>query len=273
MKKQLSLIVLVFISIGLYLYIKPPAEENVQVAAQSLEITESINQIEIDLQVADLIIESGPQDSLQVDLPELRGDLAKGLEVNVEVEGQTLKIETLEKRTFLNWNWGDFTQDLQPVRISLPEGVDLDQLKLSLDMGSAQLNKLTSQELTATLDMGSLYIKNGEFRHADFKLSMGSVQLDHTVIFNSKMDIDMGSLEGIAALLGQHEIDLSMGGVDLGLLQSKANTEIVSDVDMGSLDVLTNLKERISPRVEDMDGKAHLDIDVDMGGIDLNFVN
>lgn len=139
------------------------------------------------------------------------------------------------------------------VVICVPWGRTLDELYVTLDMGSVTLSGLTLNTAYFDLDLGSL---TGE---------------DLTVLGDLTASVDLGSVELAGDLAGTTDISADLGSVSLYLFQSASDYTWDLCADLGSVTVNGSDQVSRNGRVTAGHGDRLLMVDASLGSITLEF--
>lgn len=164
----------------------------------------------------------------------------------------------------------DSSADPAPtLTIALPE-VELEQVELNLDLGSADLGALKAKTVTADLALGSLYADDLQTRQLDVTLALGSaelgtVQADRVTIENGQGDVTISRLLGAS----QMQVTDQLGSIALTLGEKADGYSVQAACSLGSIAV--NGAKQASPYSANSEAANSVILDAALGDITLNF--
>jgi hypothetical protein len=168
--------------------------------------------------------------------------------VSYEVTDGTLSVS--EKSKWMTKRWGinfltlsDFINLKQygnistprTMIISVPEGTDLDSLKVSLKVGSLTLNDIKTKETDITLATGEFIGDNVKLNNGQLTLQVGNANLQDSSLSNFTTTLNMGSFNLNSGTITDTVSDLSVGSYDANLVTFKKSNTI--SVDTGDTDI------------------------------------
>ena len=153
--------------------------------------------------------------------------------------------------------------------IALPE-MELEQIELNLNLGSADLGELKAKRITADLALGSLYADHLQTEQLDATLALGSaelgnVQADRVTIENAQGDVTISRLLGTS----QVEVTDQLGSIALTLGDSADGYSVQAACGLGSITV--SGAKQVSPYSANSKAANTVILDAALGDITLNF--
>ena len=153
--------------------------------------------------------------------------------------------------------------------IALPE-MELEQIELNLNLGSADLGELKAKRITADLALGSLYADHLQTEQLDATLALGSaelgnVQADRVTIENAQGDVTISRLLGTS----QVEVTDQLGSIALTLGDSADGYSVQAACGLGSITV--SGAKQASPYSANSKAANTVILDAALGDITLNF--
>lgn len=153
--------------------------------------------------------------------------------------------------------------------IALPE-MELEQIELNLNLGSADLGELKAKRITADLALGSLYADHLQTEQLDATLALGSaelgnVQADRVTIENAQGDVTISRLLGTS----QVEVTDQLGSIALTLGDSADGYSVQAACGLGSITV--SGAKQASPYSANSKAANAVILDAALGDITLNF--
>ena len=201
----------------------------------SIELSQNIERIDIDLSAASLKIVLGDKFALSTNIGKL----------NVTSDS-TLKIKQKQHQVF-SINYGKSGE----IILTIPADAMLQSFELDAGAGSIEIERLNSQSVEIDAGAGSINIKGGEIERLDLDLCVGKANI--TSAIKGKSNIDCGVGETNINLIGKMDdytldIDTGIGSITLNGSDIKGNTKIGN-------------------------GQYKLEIDGGVGVVNINFVN
>lgn len=153
--------------------------------------------------------------------------------------------------------------------IALPE-IELEQIELNLNLGSADLGTLKAKSIQADLALGSLYADELQTGQLDATLALGSaefgtVQAERVTIENAQGDVTISRLVGAS----QVQVTDQMGNIALTLGEKADGYSVQAACGLGSITVSGT--KQASPYSANSKAANAVILDAALGDITLNF--
>lgn len=153
--------------------------------------------------------------------------------------------------------------------IALPE-IELEQIELNLNLGSADLGTLKAKSIQADLALGSLYADELQTGQLDATLALGSaelgtVQAECVTIENAQGDVTISRLVGAS----QVQVTDQLGNIALTLGEKADGYSVQAAGGLGSITV--SGAKQASPYSADSKAANAVILDAALGDITLNF--
>lgn len=153
--------------------------------------------------------------------------------------------------------------------IALPE-IELEQIELNLNLGSADLGTLKAKSIQADLALGSLYADELQTGQLDATLALGSadlgtVQAERVTIENAQGDVTISRLVGA----GQVQVTDQLGNIALTLGEKADGYSVQATCGLGSITV--SGAKQASPYSANSKAANAVILDAALGDITLNF--
>lgn len=153
--------------------------------------------------------------------------------------------------------------------IALPE-IELEQIELNLNLGSADLGTLKAKSIQADLALGSLYADELQTGQLDATLALGSaelgtVQAERVTIENAQGDVTISRLVGAS----QVQVTDQLGNIALTLGEKADSYSVQAACGLGSITV--SGAKQASPYSANSKAANAVILDAALGGITLNF--
>lgn len=163
-----------------------------------------------------------------------------------------------------------FGSDPTPaLSIALPE-IELEQIELNLNLGSADLGTLKAKSIQADLALGSLYADELQTGQLDATLALGSaelgtVQAERVTIENAQGDVTISRLVGAS----QVQVTDQLGNIALTLGEKADGYSVQAACGLGSITV--SGAKQASPYSANSKAAKAVILDAALGDITLNF--
>ena len=153
--------------------------------------------------------------------------------------------------------------------IALPE-IELEQIELNLNLGSADLGTLKAKSIQADLALGSLYADELQTGQLDATLALGSaelgtVQAERVTIENAQGDVTISRLVGAS----QVQVTDQLGNIALTLGEKADGYSVQAACGLGSITV--SGAKQASPYSANSKAANTVILDAALGDITLNF--
>lgn len=153
--------------------------------------------------------------------------------------------------------------------IALPE-IELEQIELNLNLGSADLGTLKAKSIQADLALGSLYADELQTGQLDATLALGSaelgtVQAERVTIENAQGDVTISRLVGVS----QVQVTDQLGNIALTLGEKADGYSVQAAGGLGSITV--SGAKQASPYSANSKAANAVILDAALGDITLNF--
>ena len=153
--------------------------------------------------------------------------------------------------------------------IALPE-IELEQIELNLNLGSADLGTLKAKSIQADLALGSLYADELQTGQLDATLALGSaelgtVQAERVTIENAQGDVTISRLVGAS----QVQVTDQLGNIALTLREKADGYSVQAVCGLGSITV--SGAKQASPYSANSKAANAVILDAALGDITLNF--
>lgn len=153
--------------------------------------------------------------------------------------------------------------------IALPE-IELEQIELNLNLGSADLGTLKAKSIQADLALGSLYADELQTGQLDATLALGSaelgtVQAERVTIENAQGDVTISRLVGAS----QVQVTDQLGNIALTLGEKADGYSVQAACGLGS--IMVSGAKQASPYSANSKAANAVILDAALGDITLNF--
>ncbi len=177
------------------------------------------------------------------------------------IHGGTLFVKSRDKST-----------NRRDIVVYVPKDYSLEDVKISIGAGYAELEDLECEKLDAEIGAGKFDGDNLKAAEVRFKIGAGSAQLEEVQFGESDFDVGLGSAEIDGEIEGSVKIDCSMGAVNLDLEGSKEDYNYKVNCSAGGVNIDgDDFAGMGSERKIDNGSDKDIKIDCNMGAVNINF--
>lgn len=202
--------------------------------------------------------------------------------LTIKSEGEEFKVETYQipettkienKNGILTIkitkkNWFSYNYDESNIIVYIPEGKELDEIKLEMGAGTVKIENIKSTKVDFSFGAGAVNIKNLTSENAKIECGAGEVVIEDTDLTDAKLDSGVGKLVYSGYMRGTSKIDCGVGEVVLNL---KGGNEIYKiDTEKGIGDIKIN-GNSVANKTVTGNGENRISIDGGIGSISVNF--
>ncbi|WP_164995843.1 DUF4097 family beta strand repeat-containing protein [Miniphocaeibacter massiliensis] len=227
-----------------------------------LQTLEEFNKIGIDLNYADLIIKSSDNEDYKIEVNYKN----KNSKVAYDVKNKVLNIEDTYHKNFRHRN------NRNEIIVYIPNSVEIESFQSYCDYGEITIEKLNSKNIEIENNMGSVNISDSKLTNLEIDLDMGDFTATSTIFTNLDLESNMGSVEINGQIFGSNELSMDMGELILNLNQSKENTKLIAESDIGSITIDGTTSSGLSTeQIINPNGKEIINLESNIGSIEINF--
>lgn len=197
---------------------------------------------------------------------------------NASVVNNTLNITNTENNNFsifginVNHLWIGFDTDFLPnITVVVPEEVTLENIKIDIAAGSANIEDITGNTAEFILNAGEITGNNLILKeNTQISIQAGELNLNGIDAKDLKLNCNMGDAEVSGRIYGDNNISCNMGDITLNLEGSEDEyyfgkiTQTFANVDINSSNI-SHIKNE-----NGMDVLNRINLDCNMGNIDIN---
>ena len=195
-------------------------------------------------------------------------------------KGDELKVETNNKYIYTKYNDNKLTIKEEKnyhlrtkidsdVIVYIPEGFNLEELKLGAGAGTVEISDITVNKLDFDQGAGKAIIKNTiSTGLTDIDGGAGSFEITNSELHNLDLDMGAGKLEIEAKLTGKSDIDCGVGEAIIKLIGTKKDYSLKLSKGLGSITVDGN---EYSSNTVVGDGDNYVEIDGGVGALKIMF--
>ena len=236
----ISLVTVVAIMFGCFIHIFNKGHFTWNVGSSRSEsdtvtLTGDVDTIEVDTNYAGLTIKYGDDVHVEYTLPE-------SLVPDISLKNGVLSVVTKNTIHIGNAGWNDFS-----ITIVIPEGTELDDLKIDLDAGNVKVADIAVKDVNVRCDAGNIELKRIEAESFDLNVDAGNIELTDITTDKVTVKADAGNIE-----FTDCTIDVLNADADAGNIESHNCTinsgEVRTDLgnihlrgDIGDVDTHTSL--------------------------------
>lgn len=201
----------------------------------SVEISQDIDKVDIDISAASLKIVIGDRFSLSTNIG------------NLEASSENSRLYVKQKQRHVNINSGKSGE----IIITVPENASFKSFDLDAGAGAVDIECLNAERVDMDMGAGALTLRGG-------------------VIGKMELDLGVGKTDLTAAIKGNSSINCGVGKTDINILGQKSDYSFDIDTGIGSI----MLENTIIGRDEVIgDGQYKIDIDGGVGSVNIDFIN
>ncbi|MDL2310576.1 DUF4097 domain-containing protein [Peptostreptococcaceae bacterium OttesenSCG-928-C18] len=222
---------------------------------------DSFNRLNINLNYANLNIKKSEDEKFKLEVI-YKNDNSK---IKYEIKNNTLSVEDIYNHKVKHNNRNEIT-------IYLPTNVELEHFNSYCDLGETKIDSLNAKNIKIENNMGSIKITNSKFTNSEIDLDIGEFIGENIIFTNINLESNMGSVTIDGQILGQNELSMDMGALNLKLNQSKEDTKLVAESDLGAITIDGVTSSGISSeQIINPSGTNSIELEANMGSIDISF--
>ena len=225
----LIIIAIILVGIGVALIVVGYKNRpNVATEEKTYVVDESFNNINFDIQTADLKFEKATDDKVKLVCVE-----NAYVTNEIKVENNTLKVTSKENRKWYEFLYFNFTKykitlylkeevydNLNTVSstgdIEIPNNFTFNNVKMELSTGKINLNAKVLDKLNMSASTGKITVNNVSLKEAEIKASTGDIKLSNMNVSNDlKINTSTGDVELNNVNAKNIEIKTSTGDMEL----------------------------------------------------------
>jgi len=230
--------------------------ENVEIIS-SVETYDAVQNLKIELAISDLVIQEGEEWKVEVvDMPK---------EFVQKRSGGTL---TLSDEN-INHNWFQRLDTNPLVKVTIPEGMELDTIKIETGVGNAQLQNLICDTFKLSQGVGNVQIGSITANKINVQGGAGSFTLENVQSQELKLEAGVGKTSVKGKLEGNSKIEAGVGALQLELVGTKEDYTIRPQTGIGAIYIDGSKVEGNTTYGE---GNNQIRIQGGMGKIEVSFM-
>lgn len=231
----LVVIVVISAATGIMKYVFKISVKNHKTDASSsneVKITEEfdttkINNIELDADIADLVIKDGNVLSVAYDYDE-------DIKPKVEVKNDSLVI-TEKKRETINQDF-DIDKVNCKLIITIPKDKTIDIMNLKVSLGGIKISDISADTFNLEANLGSVEVNKSKFETVDVAADLGSINIEDTDFTKAMIKDSLGSVY-VDGEYDSLECYCSLGSIDVKTRKPENEVELNLKADLGSVSV------------------------------------
>lgn len=197
-------------------------------------------------------------------------------------QGNTLKVETNDKYIYTNHNKNKLyieekkhnlfnKNDNNKLTVYVPKDFVFDFVNIKTGASKLNISTLSTKKLSLSLGAGKVKVSNlNVTNRADIEGGAGEIVIEASSINNLDLDMGAGKLLLNSKLTGNSEIDAGVGKMDLLLIGSLNDYNIMLDKGIGSASINdSNMENDKTYGI----GTNKIDIEGGIGSINIDFIN
>lgn len=224
------------------------------------EFAEEIIRLEIDVDLANIMIKAG-------DIEKLRVCLEEGYTkyYDVKVDGDTLKVA---------YDVGGHTFKQGPkIVVEVPKYMVLEQIYIDTDLGEITLLELEEgiEELEIISKLGNIRMDDCKVKEScTISAALGNIVIEDSSFGMVDMSADMGNINFSGKVKGDMTVQDDMGNIEVELEGNKENYNIQLSTDVGNV-MFDGKKQENSFDAYHGNAQSYVILNCDMGDVELSF--
>lgn len=186
----------------------------------SEDMIEGIDRIDVDIRVAELIIESGTEFSINV-----------SDEYNFDIHNGNGKI-TIKERDF----WYKNKKKINNVKVVIPKDL-IKKIDIDTGAGNIKINDIYIDEVDIDHGAGKLDILNSKFNEIRIDGGAGKINIASSELNNLKLNAGVGKVDIEGKLTGKSKIECGIGVTNISLKGDKDDYRIITKKGIGNISV------------------------------------
>jgi len=232
-------------------------DSNMVLVSETVEITEYVHNIDIDLGVARLEIRPGEQFKVVLN------DVDEN--TRVEVNNYTLRIEEQRRRNRINF-FGMNNANNQQIIVYIPANVELQNVSINSGVGRVYIESLIANNVDLELGVGEVRIRELVSRvNTRINGGVGRLAVDSGYMRNLTLNSGVGETDITGQLTGNSRLDSGVGSLSLNLAGDIEDYTIRTDTGIGTVRI--NGERHRSGTTGN--GPNRIDINGGIGSIDV----
>ena len=219
-------------------------------------------------------------ENIKVDVGAINVDLITGDHFEVQIpEGKdNVKVRLEDKKTLVvkqksGWFHFDIASNRSNKRrivIIVPKDFYARKVELDLGTGNMKIEQLHTKELQLDGGVGNVKGKNIESERTKIDGGVGNIEFENVKFNDLNFDCGVGNVGISGEITGKSEIHCGVGNVDVEVDDSIENYDLEIQSDVGK--VCVNGEKVKDYEREGVSAKHSLEIDGDVGSVDLDFL-
>lgn len=201
-------------------------------ADQVSENFEEFHSINIDADVMDLTITTGPDESFEATW----NYNIKGAP-DVDVEDGTLNVQQKSNRDFRNITMGFFKKNHAEMTITVPEGTVLKDITINGDVMDLDINAIETGNCSVSLDVGDVDIKGFKSSNLTMNTETGDIDLEEVTSPAMTVTSDAGDLDVKNCDFNALSAETQTGSIDIDTGGRTAEYRLILETELGSVEV------------------------------------
>ncbi|MDR0853745.1 MAG: DUF4097 domain-containing protein [Clostridiales Family XIII bacterium] len=151
------------------------------------------------------------------------------------------------------------------------DGMKAKKLEVHSDVGDTTIENVDVEKLTASVNIGKLTLSGVKAEKADIDIDTGDAEIDGLRSNGLTIESNIGSVDLSGTLLGKSEIDCDMGDLKLALAQSRDETSLKAEADVGTI-IVDKSDSGKTYSIAPANPKATIEIEMNVGTARIDFV-
>lgn len=149
----------------------------------------------------------------------------------------------------------------------------IETLSVDSSMGKSNISDMKLKSLDITSNMGNVTVSNMISQTTNIHNETGEIIVENGMFYHTKLTNNMGNISFNGDMYGNNEISCNMGNITLDLKRKEEAYTYDVNVDMGRVNIDGNDKRKTSIHKDNGAKNDYLNIDCDMGNVDVIFAS
>lgn len=233
-------------------------------------LADKANEADPDIGEATQYADFGDISDVYINVDAAKFTLCRGDELTVKSNIKDLKVKEKKNELKIEYSRSIFADDFKGyVILTVPDGYELDSVKINFGAGSFEADTLTCEELSLSQGAGKIAFDSlSVSKCADIEGGAGELIISSGEINDADVEMGAGRMSLSATLLGDCDFEFGVGAADITVFGSRDNYSF--DIEKG-LGVITLDGENVKNFSEKRKGENAIDIEGGVGKVTIDF--
>jgi len=223
----------------------------------SAKTYENIQELKIELGLSDLILQEGTE--WRVELSDMPKDFVQ------KTSGNKLILSDNDVKN----NWMHRLETTPVVKITIPKGTKLEQVKIDTGIGNTNLETIECEKFVLSQGVGNVKIGNITCDTIEIKGGAGTFELENVESQSFRLEAGVGKTSVKGRLEGTSRIEAGIGAMELALVGTKEDYTIRPETGIGAIYIDGTKVEGNRTYGE---GNHKIRLEGGMGKVDISFL-